>query len=71
MDFWNTRLGVDLAETLIRTLPNLADGTDKADKVLNELSSINEKLSSIEKKLETIEKRLDERDEPEEGIDDR
>ena len=71
MDFWNTRLGVDLAETLIQTLPNLANGTKTADKVLDELSAINEKLSSIEKKLETIEKRLDERDEPEEGIDDR
>ena len=50
--FWDTVRGTELAETLIRTLPKLADGRDSNKELLKEVKALRQDLIEIKAKIE-------------------
>lgn len=50
--FWDTVRGVELADTLIRTLPKLADGLESNKELLEEVKALRQDLIEIKTIIE-------------------
>ena len=54
--FWETVRGVELAETLIRTLPKLADQKNKDSELLEEIKLLRQSVDELREEIRSREK---------------
>ena len=54
--FWETVRGVELAETLIRTLPKIADQQNKGSELLEEIKLLRQSVDELKEKIQGKEK---------------
>ena len=54
--FWETVRGVELAETLIRTLPKLADQKNKDSELLEEIKLLRQSVDELKEEIQSREK---------------
>ena len=54
--FWETVRGVELAETLIRTLPKIADQQNKDSELLEEIKLLRQSVDELKEKIQGKEK---------------
>ena len=54
--FWETVRGVELAETLIRTLPKIADQQDKNRELLEEIKLLRQSVDELREEIRSREK---------------
>ena len=54
--FWETVRGVELAETLIRTLPKLADQKNKDSELLEEIKLLRQSVDELKEEIKSREK---------------
>jgi len=47
LTFWETVRGVELADTLIRNLPSIAEGSKNNEALLNEIQELRSELEEI------------------------
>ena len=54
--FWETVRGVELAETLIHTLPKIADPQDKDSELLEEIKLLRQSVDELKEEIRSREK---------------
>lgn len=54
--FWETVRGVELAETLIHTLPKIADQQDKDSELLEEIKLLRQSVDELKEEIQGREK---------------
>ena len=54
--FWETVRGVELAETLIHTLPKIADQQDKNRELLEEIKLLRQSVDELKEEIQSREK---------------
>ena len=54
--FWETVRGVELAETLIRMLPKLADQKNKDSELLEEIKLLRQSVDELKEEIQSREK---------------
>ena len=54
--FWETVRGVELAETLIRTLPKIADQQNKDSELLEEIKLLRQSVDELKEEIQGREK---------------
>ena len=54
--FWETVRGVELAETLIRTLPKIADQQDRNRELLEEIKLLRKSVDELKEEIRSREK---------------
>lgn len=54
--FWETVRGVELAETLIRTLPKIADQQDRNRELLEEIKLLRKSVDELREEIRSREK---------------
>ena len=54
--FWETVRGVELAETLIRTLPKIADQQNKNHELLEEIKLLRQSVDELREEIRSREK---------------
>lgn len=54
--FWETVRGVELAETLIRTLPKIADKQNKGSELLEEIKLLRQSVDELKEEIKSREK---------------
>ena len=54
--FWETVRGVELAETLIRTLPKIADQQDRNRELLEEIKLLRKSVDELKEEIQSREK---------------
>ena len=54
--FWETVRGVELAETLIHTLPKIADQQNKDSELLEEIKLLRQSVDELKEKIQGKEK---------------
>ena len=54
--FWETVRGVELAETLIHTLPKIADQQDKDSELLEEIKLLRQSVDELREEIRSREK---------------